>query len=65
MRKEEMMSQPDMNRRRFLGNSTASLGAAHLAPIIFTEPAAELFAESAPQRKIMAESPECYTDDWQ
>ena len=60
------MSQRNINRRRFLGNSTASLGAAHLPSVMFTETtAAEPPTSSVPQRKGLTGAPECYTSEWQ
>ena len=60
------MSQPNINRRRFFGSSTASLSAAHLASITLPDTvAAEQTDVPAPKQKGVIRESRCYTDDWQ
>ncbi len=60
------MSQPKLNRRRFFGNSTASLGAAHLASISLTDTATAQPPEaSASPENGLNKVSECYTSEWQ
>ena len=59
------MTQNEVNRRRFLSGSTATILTSQLASRIFAQTkAAESSAETVRRQDLLQRAPECYTDDW-